>query len=141
MTTVDVAMNVVHLIFAGIWAGGLTLMAGVVLPMARTGEIGADAVRGLGTRAVRVARLSAIVMLLSGGHLAANLYGGGALLGTGDGQLVVTMAGLWLVLIALTEIGFARLRRDPEEGLAAAHGVLGAAAAVGLALLGIGGLL
>lgn len=141
MTAVDVAMNVVHLIAAGLWVGGLALMAGAVVPLAREGRLGADAVRGLGRRAAIWGRVLAVVVLLTGGHLAANLYGGGALTGTENGRLVLAMATLWLVLIALTEAGAARLRKDPEGGLDRATWLFRAAAGVGVVLLAIGGLL
>lgn len=90
--------------------------------------------------------MSAVVQLLTGGHLAAARFEVAALTGTTTGQLVLAMVVLWLLLAGLVEIGVARLLRvlDAESvgaaGRASAR-VFRAAGVVAVLLLLVGGIL
>lgn len=140
MVDVTSAMNAVHVLFGGAWVGGVVLMALVVLPKVKDGTIPADALDALLSPFLTLSRASALVLFLSGGHLAGVIYGSERLFGTGQGHLVLAMLALWAVLIALVEAGSGVLRRDGgsvDRGLT----LYRAAAAIGAVLLLIGGLL
>lgn len=145
-----VVARIAHLVFAAVWAGSVVYVALVVLPLARDGAF--DTTRpleALAGKLTTISRVSAVVLLLSGGHLAANAYsvGGGsrpALFGSTNGRLVVAMVVLWLALTALVEIGGKRLQagldarklRGPARD---ALPVYRAATAVAVGLLLVGG--
>jgi LPXTG-motif cell wall-anchored protein len=84
--------------------------------------------------------------LFSGGHLAGTLYTAETLQTTGQGNLVLTMVGLWLVLAVVLFFGFRRLTGSPSEKSAVAPATkarpwfLGASV-VSIALLVVAGLL
>ena len=54
-------------------------------------------------------RISAVVFVATGGHLAGTGYTAESLFSTGRGQLVVAMLVLWFVLTGLVEVGCKRL--------------------------------
>lgn len=146
MAITDTAMVAIHLVFAGIWAGGVAFMAFGVLPTARAGDIAPEPLASIAGRVTIISRTSAVVLLLSGGYLAGSIYTAESLLGSGDGHLVVTMVVLWLVLTALVEVGTRRLREGLErdtvrESVRVSLRPYQAAAAVGIVLLLIGGVL
>ena len=145
---VDVLLvRIVHLVFAGVWAGAVVFAALVVVPLARDGAFAASRpIRRLSSRLVWISRLSAVVLLLTGGHLAAADYTAESLTGTLEGQLVLVMTGLWVVLIGLVEAGTSRLDRGLEAGrrrepAAAVEPLFWAAAGVAVGLLVVAGLL
>jgi len=91
-------------------------------------------------------RISALVFVATGGHLAGTGYTVGSLFGTGRGQLVVAMLVLWFVLTGLVEMGSKRLRgastvADVEAAIASARPIWLAAGAVAVLLLADAGLL
>lgn len=145
MALLDTAMVSIHLLFAGLWTGGVVFMVGAVLPAARDGSLSAEALGFLTGRLVTLSRLSALVLLLTGGHMAGTGYTVGSLTGSGRGHLVLTMVVLWFVLAAIVEVGSRKLRgTGSDDGVvaaAAARPYFLAAAAVALLLLVDGGLL
>lgn len=145
MAALETAMTVVHVVFAAAWVGGTVFLAAFVFPAARRGRLGltADALDGLTRRFVMLSRVSFVVLLLTGGHLLGTLYGLdlGMIAATGRGQLVLAMGVLGVVLVGLVEAGGARLRKAGEAGLPAAERLFQAAAAVGLLLFVIAGVL
>jgi hypothetical protein len=56
-----------------------------------------------------VSRVSAVLLLLTGGHLAGTRYTAESLTSTGRGYLVLAMVALWFLLAALVEIGGSKL--------------------------------
>jgi len=146
MATVDTAVNAIHLVFAGVWAGSVLFVARGVMPAARNGELDAEPLRGLIGRFRTWSRVSALALFLTGGHLAGTRYTAETLLGTTRGYLVVAMVVLWLVLAALVEVGSGRLddglnERKVRDPARAATPLFTAAAVAAVALLAIGGVL
>lgn len=116
---VDAVARIVHLVFAAVWAGSVVYVTLTVLPLARDGRFNAGPLEPLSDRLTTISRTSAVVLLLSGGHLAGSIYtfdgdGGPSLFASTNGQLVVLMILLWLALAALVEVGAKRF----ESGLA-----------------------
>ena len=143
---VDVFLaQTIHLVFAAIWAGSVFYVAFVVLPLARDGAFNTTKpLEGISGKLTMLSRTSALVLLLSGGHLAGQRYTSETLFESANGRLVLAMVALWLAFAALVEIGAKRL----ETGLngkklrvpaADALPLYRAAAVVGLALLVVGG--
>jgi uncharacterized membrane protein len=146
MATIDTAINAVHLLFAGLWAGSVLFVARGVLPAARDGDINAAPLRSLIGRFQTWSRASSVALLLTGGHLAGTRYTTESLFGTVSGYLVVAMVVLWLVMTGLIEVGAGRLadgldERKVREPARAATPFLTAAAVAGIVLLAIGGVL
>lgn len=108
-TAVDIGMYVLHVAFAALWTGGVLFLVLGVFPAARSGTIGNDVFRTIVDRMRWVTRIGAVVFLVTGGHLAASRYSIEALTGTGSGHLVLTMLGLWLVLVGVMEYGSTKL--------------------------------
>ncbi len=109
-------MYVIHGLFGALWTGSVLFVAVAVLPVAVDGKLEPDAFGSLVGRLRWITRISALLLLVSGGHLAGTLYDANTLLGTGSGHLVLTMLGLWLGLAAVVEIGSARAARGIEAG-------------------------
>lgn len=146
MSFIDAAAVVTHLVFAGLWTGGVAFVAVGVLPLATRGEINAGPLESIAGRLTTLSRVSALALFVTGGHMAANDYSVGTLTGSPRGHLVLTMLGLWLVLAALVEVGASRLtdgasRNKVREPARNARRLLQAATVVAVALLVVGGLL
>ncbi len=136
-----------HLIFAAIWAGSVFFVAFVVVPLARDGAFNTTApLETISTKLTTISRLSSLVLLLSGGHLAGTAYTSESLFSTFNGQLVLLMVALWLALTALVEIAAKRFEsglngkklREPARD---ALPLFRAAAVVGVALFVVAGAL
>lgn len=146
MTLVDAASVTLHGVFAAVWVGSVVFMTVGVLPLAKEGHLEPEPVE-LATGTLRtVSRISALVLLLTGGHMAASFYSAADLTGSTNGWLVLAMLGLWFVLIGLIEVSGSRLvdGLQAKKVRAPAHETLGwfrAASAVGIVLLVIAGLL
>jgi uncharacterized membrane protein len=139
MALVDTALATVHLLIGALWVGSVGFFAVVVLPTARSGGLNAGPLESMETALTRWSRLAAVVMLASGGHLAATGYTFGTLASTTNGNLVVAMVLLWLALTGLVEVGGSRLRdgvgqKKVREPAAAALGLYRGAAVVGVLL-------
>jgi uncharacterized membrane protein len=110
MTTGTLVSLAAHVLVGAVWVGAVSFTTLAVLPAARAGELNAAPLGRLAGHLRILTRFTAVVMVLTGGHLlAARGYLDGALLSTGDGHLVVTMAVLWFVATGLTEAGAGRL--------------------------------
>ena len=114
MSYLDTAMYAIHLVFAGLWSGSVLFMTYAVLPTALNGDVRPDPVKFVTGKLQTVSRVSALLLLLTGGHLAGTRYTAESLTGTGRGYLVLAMVALWFVLAALVEIGASKL----ADGLA-----------------------
>lgn len=116
---VDIVISrTLHLVFAAIWAGSVFYVALVVLPLARDGAFNTTKpLEVLSKKLTTISRISAVLLLLSGGHLAGTGYTfdgtGQGLFTTTNGQLVIFMVVLWLALAGLVEVGAKRF----ESGL------------------------
>jgi hypothetical protein len=139
MAILTAASAIVHLLFAAIWTGSVVFVVVGVLPTAARDGVGAAALRGTLGRLRNVSRICALLLLLTGGHLAAERYTVDSLAGTVEGQLVLAMIVLWVIMAGLVEIGAARIIDTGEvvDGRLS----LGLGGIVGLAVLALGGVL
>jgi len=112
---VDTAMYTVHAAFAALWSGSVLFVVVAVLPLAMDADVSPAAFGSVVSKLQWVTRVSALLMLLTGGHLAVTGYGLEELTGTTSGYLVLTMVALWLGLAATVEIGSARAQRGVDE--------------------------
>jgi uncharacterized membrane protein len=62
-----------------------------------------------------VTRISAVLLFVTGGHLAGTRYNPETLTGTTSGYLVLAMLAFWLGLAAVIEIGSAKASRGVEN--------------------------
>lgn len=143
---VDVLLaRTVHLLAAGLWAGSVFFAATAAFPLARDGPLGGETIERLSLRLVWISRGSAVLLLLTGGHVAAAEYTAGRLVGSLEGQLVLAMTLLWAVLIGLVEVGTREIRTDgvglQREPVVRATRTMQAAAVVAVGLLVVAGLL
>lgn len=112
---IDTAVYTVHTAFAALWAGAVLFVVLAVLPLARDGELSPEAFGSVVSKLQWVTRISALLLFVTGGHLAGTLYTAETLTGTPSGYLVLTMLTLWLGLAALVEIGSAKANRGVAE--------------------------
>ncbi|MFB6142512.1 MAG: transporter [Halorientalis sp.] len=116
MAAIDITVaSVVHLLFAALWTGSVVFMTYGVLPIARSGDIESDPFAHVTSRLLTLSRVSAVVLFLTGGHLAAARYTVDSLTGSTGGYLVLAMLGLWLALAALVEVGTSRISSGLAE--------------------------
>lgn len=143
MAVIETAAVVLHVLFAGLWAGAVVLYAWRVHPALADGALAGGAADRVLDGLQWLTRLGAVVFLATGGYLAGAHFDGAALLGTAEGQLVLAMIALWVVLVALLEVATGRLR-GTDDGLAAAAReattLVRFSGVVALALLVVGGL-
>lgn len=142
--SVYVAMRVLHLTTAGVWAGWTVFMAALVVPAARDERLDAGAVTLLTHRFTRFSQVAPLVMLITGGYMMSRAYADTSPLDSGRGTLVVTMVVLWLVLSVTANLAGIRLeRRTDSLGVKEAAGnqraLFAVAAVVSLSLLLVGG--
>ena len=140
MALVDTALATVHLLVGAFWVGSVAFFAGVVLPNARGGGLDAAPLESMVASLTRWSRVASVVLLVTGGHLAATGYTVETLASTANGNLVVAMVVLWLVLTGLVEAGGSRLRdglsrKKVREPAATALRLYRGAAVVGALLL------
>jgi len=140
MALVETAVATVHLLVGALWVGSVVFFALAVLPRAAEGDLNAVPLGGLAGSLTTWSRAAAVLMLLTGGHLAGTRYTPGRLVGSSDGYLVLAMLVLWLALAALVEVGASRIRDGVDERKVrtparAARTPFLAAALVGLLLL------
>ena len=146
MSTVDTVVAATHLLFAGIWTGSVVYFALSILPVAARGNLDATPLSSLAGSLRRVSRVSALLLFLTGGHMAGTQYTVDSLLGSTPGWFVLCMLGLWFVLAGLVEVGTGKVidgtdQRKVREPARAAKRVFQAAALVAGLLLVDGGLL
>jgi uncharacterized membrane protein len=112
---VDTAMYTIHTAFAALWVGSILFVVAAVLPLASDGELSPAAFGSVVSKLQWITRISAVVLFITGGHLAGTLYDTASLTGTPSGYLVLVMLALWLGLAAVVEIGSARANRGIER--------------------------
>lgn len=96
------AMAFLHLVFAAVWTGSVIFMTWGVRPAARSGSVEAGALETILTRLRTLSRVSAVVLLVSGGLMAGRY--GDTLMQTTEGYLVLAMIVLWVLLIGFVEM-------------------------------------
>ncbi|WP_435317127.1 transporter [Haloarchaeobius sp. TZWSO28] len=141
----DLVMRMLHSVTAAVWAGSVLFLTLGLLPSALDGSLNASPMESIVGRFRWVTRGSAVVLFVTGGHLAGTLYtigdgGGFSLFGSARGHLVLTMLGLWLVLTGLCEVGASKLadgfsEKKVRSPAAAAKPFLYGASLVAVALL------
>ncbi|WP_323191662.1 CopD family protein [Halostella sp. PRR32] len=146
MSLVDAAIRTTHLLFAALWVGSVLFVTLAVLPAARDGHFNADPLERLVGSLKTISRVSAVLLFVTGGHMAAQGYPGKSLLETTNGNLVLAMLALWLVLAGLIEVGSSKLTADLKMKKVRAPareniGLFRAAAVVGVLLLVDAGLI
>lgn len=135
----DTAMYTVHTAFSALWAGSVLFVVAAVLPLAMDGEISPAAFGSAVSKLRWITRISALLLFVTGGHLAGTLYTVDTLTGSTRGYLVLTMLALWFALAAVVEIGSAKASRgvgnakirEPAREARPFY-LLGAALAIGL---------
>lgn len=115
MSSVLAAVSAIHLAFAALWTGSVLFVTWAVLPLARDGETSPAPMATITSRLKTISRVSAVVLFVTGGHLAGTLYTVDTLTGTRNGYLVLIMLGLWFALAALVEIGASKLADGFEQ--------------------------
>ncbi|MFB6170640.1 MAG: CopD family protein [Haloarculaceae archaeon] len=110
MEAVSAVEYVLHVAFAALLTGGVVFVTWVALPLASAGDVSPGVLESLIDRLTTLSRASAVVLFLTGGHMAGTRYTVASLTGTPRGHLVLTMLGLWVVLTALVEIAASRMR-------------------------------
>lgn len=115
MSLVDAGVYAVHLSFAALWTGSVLFATYAVLPLAREGTLNARPLSSVTGKLTTVSRTSSLLMLLTGGHMAANGYTVESLTGSPPGHLVLTMLVLWVVLTGLVEVGASKLRDGTDQ--------------------------
>lgn len=111
-TTVSLA---VHLVTGAVWVGAIVFTVSAVLPAAREGDLNAAPLGAMASTLRNYSRAAAVLLVLTGGHLAATKYTAESLTGSGRGHLVLTMLGLWFVTTGLVEVGSGKLVDGADE--------------------------
>lgn len=115
MALADAVAYATHLLFAGLWSGTVLFVTVGILPLGLRGEIRPAPFSFVVSRLSTVTRASALFLLVSGGHMAANAYTVESLTGTRRGHQVLAMVALWFLLAGLVEAGSARMRRGLSQ--------------------------
>lgn len=105
----------IHMVAAAAFVGGIAFFAGGVLPHATDGSVNAKPLAAMTKSLRRYSRVGAVLLFLTGGHLAGSLYSVERLTGSGDGHLVLAMIGLWAVTTGLVEVGASKLADGTEQ--------------------------
>ncbi|MEF8799707.1 MAG: transporter [Halolamina sp.] len=116
MSTVYTVLNSIHLLFAGLWTGATVFFAWRVRPLVADGDLAVEPTMLLSSGLRWLTRISAVVFVVTGGHMAATEYGDGALLSTTQGHIVVTMLVIWLVVTGLLEMALGTMETELGEG-------------------------
>jgi uncharacterized membrane protein len=111
----DTAMYTIHTGFSALWVGSVLFVAVAVLPLAMDGDLSPAAFGSVVSKLQWVTRISAVLLFVTGGHLAGTRYNPETLTGTTSGYLVLAMLAFWLGLAAVIEIGSAKASRGVEN--------------------------
>ncbi|MFC6865026.1 transporter [Halomicroarcula sp. GCM10025817] len=147
MSVVDAGVFGVHLLFAGLWSGSVLFTTYAVLPLAMAGDARPGPLAAMTGKLRTVSRASALLLLLTGGHLAATRYTAESLTGSPRGHLVLAMVALWFLLAGLVEVAGSKLedgfdaQKVREPAREARPFLLGASLVAVLLLLDAGAIL
>jgi len=109
MDIVELTVFTVHSLCAGLWTGSVVFVTVAVIPAARNGDLDAAPLHAIAGKLATVSRVSALLLFLTGGHMAAARYTTASLTGTQRGYLVVSMVALWLLLAGAVEVATSRV--------------------------------
>lgn len=109
MSLVNAGVYTFHLLVAALWTGSVVFVAYAVVPLARDGDMNASPLGAISGKLTTLSRASAVLLLLTGGHMAGTAYTVESLTGSPRGHLVLTMLVLWLVLTGLVEVAGSKL--------------------------------
>lgn len=115
MSALLAGIYAVHLTFAALWTGSVVFVATAVLPTAMGGDGSPAPLSAMIGKLKTISRTSALLLFLTGGHLAATQYGASGLTGSVRGYLVVAMVVFWFVLAGLVEVGSSKLTDGFDE--------------------------
>jgi hypothetical protein len=115
MQPVEVAAWVAHSLFAGVWTGSVLFLTLAVLPLARNGNLNATPLESVAGKIKLISRTSALLLFVTGGHMAAQRHTGETLFGSEGGWLVLSMVTFWFLLMATVEVGAAKLTDGTER--------------------------
>jgi len=115
MEPVEVAAWVVHSLFAGVWTGSVLFLTLAVLPLARNGTLNAAPLASVAGKIKLISRTSALLLFLTGGHMAAQRHTSETLFESEGGWLVLSMVTFWFLLMTAVEIGAAKLTDGTER--------------------------
>lgn len=115
MSLVNAGVYVVHLLIAALWTGSVLFVAYAVLPLGRNGDLNAAPLDAIAGKLTLISRSSAVILFLTGGHMAAYAYTVESLTGSPRGHLVIAMLVLWFLLTGLVEVGTSKLTDGTEQ--------------------------
>ncbi len=113
---VGLAAQFLHLTAVAVWIGGVFFVTFAVLPAARDGRLEYKPTTMFLDRFSKVSLVSALVLFVTGGHMAGTRYSVERLTSTSDGYLVLAMLVLWAVLLGLLQIGHLKLKKEADRG-------------------------
>jgi len=116
MDVINPVMWSLHVGFAILWTGSVLFITLAVYPSALRGDIAGDALAAIVERLRWITRIAAVAFLVSGGHMAGNLYTVDSLTGTSRGHLVLSMLALWFVTTGLVEVAGGKLTSGLDAG-------------------------
>lgn len=114
---VGLAAQFLHLTAAAVWIGGVFFVTFAVLPAARDGRLEYKPATMFLDRFSKVSLVSALVLFVSGGHMAGTRYSFESLTSTTDGHLVLSMVVLWALLLGMLQVGQMKIRKEAERGV------------------------
>ena len=115
MEPVEVASYAIHSVFAGVWTGTVVFVTYAVVSPARDGTINAAPLGAIAGKLKLVSRLSALLLFLTGSHMAGVGYTSESLFGTQQGYLVLSMLTCWFLLAGMVEVGASKLTDGTER--------------------------
>ncbi|MFC7071812.1 CopD family protein [Halovenus rubra] len=115
MEPIEIAAWVFHSLFSSVWTGSVLFLTLAVLPLARNGTLNATPLESVARKIKLISRTCAVVLLLTGGHMAGQQYTSESLFETKSGWLVLAMVTFWFFLMTTVEIGGAKLTDGTER--------------------------
>jgi hypothetical protein len=116
MALIDTAFSMLHVLFAGLWAGTTVFYAWRIHPLLSDGDLGVTSAMSITTGLRWLTRIGAVVFVVTGGHMAATGYGDGRLFSDPTGHAVLAMLALWLVVTGLLEMSLGKVQTALGDG-------------------------
>ena len=116
MAIIDTAFSMLHVLFAGIWAGTTVFYAWRIHPLLVDGDLGVTSAMSITTGLRWLTRIGAVVFVVTGGHMAGTGYQDGRLFSDPMGHAVLGMLALWLVVTGLLEVSIGKIQDALGEG-------------------------
>ena len=116
MALIDTAFSMLHVLFAGLWAGTTVFYAWRIHPLLSNGDIGVTSAMSITSGLRWLTRIGAVVFVVTGGHMAGTGYGDGRLFSDPMGHAVLGMLALWLVVTGLLEMSLGKVQTELGNG-------------------------